>query len=358
MAATLCRCRQQNVRRFLLLASRPCFSIYDRSPAHRINGSVTSSSQVRYLWRGDDRRQKSFLWQILDVVKHELGKDNELLKGIKWLIEQLEESARRIQQVKSILKNHFNIGPSGRYRPPTKLRKRSEAIMFDPNQEKTNDVLYKDVMWYPYWKDFKDNSVVFNRLTELMRKYDESIRFFTRPFHAAIDKIMDLKDKSGLFIGCELPAVLTEIMKVDPNFNKDSFLKQCEKDIIPNVLEAIIRGDLEILQDWCYEATYIKLAQSIKQGKEKRLQFHSKVVDISNVQLFGGKMARQGPVLYITFKTQAVIVTCDSKGDMVKGNLKHMRQSIHHWSLCRDQEETNPFAAWRLLDFTVRPPFS
>jgi len=33
--------------------------------------------------------------------------------------------------------------------------------------------------------------------------------------------------------------VLTEIVKADPNFDKDSFLKQCEKDIIPNILEVI-----------------------------------------------------------------------------------------------------------------------
>lgn len=31
--------------------------------------------------------------------------------------------------------------------------------------------------------------------------------------------------------------VLTEILKADPTFDKDSFLKQCEKDIIPNILE-------------------------------------------------------------------------------------------------------------------------
>lgn len=31
--------------------------------------------------------------------------------------------------------------------------------------------------------------------------------------------------------------VLTEILKVDPSFDKDRFLKQCERDIIPNVLE-------------------------------------------------------------------------------------------------------------------------
>lgn len=37
--------------------------------------------------------------------------------------------------------------------------------------------------------------------------------------------------------------VLTEILRVDPAFDKDRFLRQCEKDIIPNVLEVCaVRG--------------------------------------------------------------------------------------------------------------------
>ena len=43
---------------------------------------------------------------------------------------------------------------------------------------------------------------------------------------------------------------LTEIVKIDPTFEREKFLKECESDIIPNVLEAITRGDLEILEDW------------------------------------------------------------------------------------------------------------
>jgi hypothetical protein len=41
----------------------------------------------------------------------------------------------------------------------------------------------------------------------------------------------------GLFSKTEMSEVLTEILKVDPSFDKDVFLKQCEFDIIPNVLE-------------------------------------------------------------------------------------------------------------------------
>lgn len=41
----------------------------------------------------------------------------------------------------------------------------------------------------------------------------------------------------GLFSKTEMSEVLTEIVKADPTFDKDSFLKQCEKVIIPNILE-------------------------------------------------------------------------------------------------------------------------
>lgn len=41
----------------------------------------------------------------------------------------------------------------------------------------------------------------------------------------------------GLFSKTEMSEVLTEILRVDPAFDKDRFLQQCQSDIIPNVLE-------------------------------------------------------------------------------------------------------------------------
>ena len=61
-------------------------------------------------------------------------------------------------------------------------------------------------------------------------------------------------DPGGVFSKTEMSEVLTEICKMDPNFDKELFIRDCRDDIIPNVLEAIIRGDLEILEDWCHEA--------------------------------------------------------------------------------------------------------
>lgn len=59
--------------------------------------------------------------------------------------------------------------------------------------------------------------------------------------------------------------MLTEILKVDPSFDKEAFLRQCNDEIIPNLLEAMMRGDLEVLRDWCYDGPFSVLSSPIKQ---------------------------------------------------------------------------------------------
>uniref|UniRef100_A0A4W4EP19 Tim44-like domain-containing protein n=1 Tax=Electrophorus electricus TaxID=8005 RepID=A0A4W4EP19_ELEEL len=227
------------------------------------------------------------------------------------------------QGMQSVKKEIGDIGHSGAYRPPTRLRKRSDfsskasgtdAKVFDANEEAVGVVLHKDSKWYQQWKEFKDNNVVFNRFFEMKMKYDESDNAFIRASRAVTDKMTDLI--GGLFSKTEMSEVLTEILKVDPSFDKDSFLKQCERDIIPNILEAMIQGELEVLKDWCYEATYSQLAHPIQQAKAMGLQFHSKILDIDNI---------------------------DEK----------VLRMMYVWALCRDQEEFNSHAAWRLLDISA-----
>lgn len=38
----------------------------------------------------------------------------------------------------------------------------------------------------------------------------------------------------------DMSEALTEICKMDPDFSKEEFLKKCENDIIPNILEAMV----------------------------------------------------------------------------------------------------------------------
>ncbi|XP_050789745.1 mitochondrial import inner membrane translocase subunit TIM44 isoform X2 [Gopherus flavomarginatus] len=250
------------------------------------------------------------------------------------------------------------LGQTGPYRRPERLRKRTEFAgekvkerIFEANEEAMGVVLHKDSKWYQQWKDFKDNNVVFNRFFEMKMKYDESDNAFIRASRAVTDKVTDLI--GGLFSKTEMSEVLTEILKVDPAFDKDRFLKQCENDIIPNVLEAMISGDLDVLKDWCYEATYSQLAHPIQQAKAMGLLFHSRILDIDNIDLAMGKMMEQGPVLIITFQAQLVMVIKNQKGEVVEGDPDKVLRMLYVWALCRDQDELNPYAAWRLLDISA-----
>uniref|UniRef100_A0A1A8GHL0 Mitochondrial import inner membrane translocase subunit TIM44 n=1 Tax=Nothobranchius korthausae TaxID=1143690 RepID=A0A1A8GHL0_9TELE len=267
---------------------------------------------------------------------------------------------RAISQGVESMKKEIHVDDGSPYRAPSQLRMRSDfsfktadgdTRVFEANEEAIGVVLHKDSKWYQQWKDFKNNNVVFNRFFEMKMKYDESDNALIRASRAMTDRVTDFL--GGLFSKTEMSEVLTEILKIDPNFDKDTFLKQCEKDIIPNILEAMIRGELDVLKDWCYEATYSQLAHPIQQAKALGLLFQSKVLDIDNIDLAMGKMMDQGPVLIITFQAQVVMVIRSPKGDIVEGNPEKVMRMMYVWALCRDQEELNPSAAWRLLDISA-----
>ncbi|XP_015268772.1 PREDICTED: mitochondrial import inner membrane translocase subunit TIM44 [Gekko japonicus] len=251
------------------------------------------------------------------------------------------------------------LGQTGPYKRPERLRKRTEFSgerskeerVFEANEEAMGVVLHKDSKWSQQWKEFRDNNVVFNRFFEMKMKYDESDNAIIRASRAVTDKVTGFV--GGLFSKTEMSEVLTEILRIDPTFDKDRFLKQCENDIIPNILEAMVTGDLDILKDWCYESTYSQLAQPIQQAKATGLRFSSKILDIDNVDLALGKMMEQGPVLIITFQAQLVMVIENQQGAVVEGSPDKVLRMMYVWALCRDPEELNPHAAWRLLDISA-----
>ncbi|GAB1292958.1 Mitochondrial import inner membrane translocase subunit TIM44 [Apodemus speciosus] len=332
--------------------------------------------EAKKLEESDALQEARRKYSLDEVSKSDLGR--KIKEGVEEAARTAKQSAESVskggeklgktaafraisQGVESVKKeiDESVLGHTGPYRRPERLRKRTEfagakfkeSKVFEANEEALGVVLHKDSKWYQQWKDFKDNNIVFNRFFEMKMKYDESDNVLIRASRALTDKVTDLL--GGLFSKTEMSEVLTEILRVDPTFDKDRFLHQCESDIIPNILEAMISGELDILKDWCYEATYSQLAHPIQQAKALGLQFHSRILDISNVDLAMGKMMEQGPVLIVTFQAQLVMVIKNPKGEVYDGDPDKVLRMLYVWALCRDQEELNPYAAWRLLDISA-----
>nr|CAD7594777.1 unnamed protein product [Timema genevievae] len=243
------------------------------------------------------------------------------------------------------------------YRAPAKLRKRKEVPEFsdekavEPNQEATGLELHKDSKFYQSWQNFKDNNAYVNKVLDWKIQYDESDNPLIRASRLLTDKVSDVM--GGLFQKTELSETLTEICKVDPSFDKIKFLRDCETDIIPNILEAMIRGDLDILRDWCHEGPYNIFATPIRKARAIGYRFDSKVLDVDNVDLAMGKVMDQGPVLIISFTSQQIVCLRDAKNNVVEGDPEKVLRVNYVWVLCRDPMELNPRAAWRLLDLSA-----
>lgn len=240
------------------------------------------------------------------------------------------------------------------YKRPDILKKREEhAVDFttrvvEPNEEATGMVLTKESKFYARWKSFVDNNSYVNKLLEFKMRYEESDTRLARVSKFFTDKISDAV--SAVLSHNNVSEVLTEIKKVDPNFDSQAFLRQIELEIIPNVLEASLSGNVEVLKDWCYERAYAQLSHLGTDCKRAGYILRYTILDVDNVQVEGGEMGESGPVLAVVFRSQQVRYLETPQGKVVEGSPDQILLINHVWAICRDMDEMNPRAAWKILE--------
>jgi len=245
------------------------------------------------------------------------------------------------------------------YQRPEKLRRRTHGQKvgavekeYEANEDAQDVVLHKDSKWQQQWKDFRDNNPVVTGLFSLKTKYDESDNIAIRATRVVTDKLSDIF--SDVFSQSEQAQAIAEITKIDPHFNKDNFVKECEFEIIPTVLEAYLRGDIECLHDWCHEGAYNVLSTQIKHNQSIGLVNASRILDIRDVELHLAKIMEQGPVLIFTFQAQQVMIVKDTKGKIVEGGIDQIENVNYVWAMCRDQSIFDHRSAWRVLEFGIQ----
>ncbi|VDN03107.1 unnamed protein product [Thelazia callipaeda] len=304
---------------------------------------------------------------IGQVQKTEAGRKlslaaEEILKQAKVATDVIEKAAEQVgdnqlyQTVSSsvkIIRNEVdNIVDVRMYIRPDQLKMRSAAYsdypdrIIEANSNVTDIELHKESKWYAGWKNFSENSAYYNKILDWKMRLDESNNLAVRMVRSFTDKISSLIGGHS-----EVSEVLSEIQKVDPNFDKIEWLRFCEKEVIPNVLEAFIRGELKILKDWCHERAYNILSSIIDEYKKVNFSTEGcRVIDIDRVEMVTGKMMEQGPVIIITFQAYMVNVVRNMEGKVVEGDPNSPVRIHHVWVMCRDMEEFNPSVAWKVLE--------
>lgn len=295
-------------------------------------------------------------------------KAKDAAEGISSQSEYLKDTAayKKMSEASKKVERELNDADmlSSLYRAPTQLLKRAErsALSSDgerhqqrqvrPNESAQSIELHKDSKWSESWTKFKDENPYINKIFEIKMRYDESDNPLVRVTKSFVDRVSDIM--GGLFQRTDLSNVLTEICKVDTTFDINTFMSDCEKVIIPTILESMSQGKLDVLSDWCHEAVFNVLSRPLKEAEKLGLAIHTRILDIQNLDLAMGKMMEQGPVLVFTFQAQQISYVTDSKGNVKEGDPDKIVQNTYVMAFCRDQNDLDPSTAWRLIDVAMQ----
>jgi mitochondrial import inner membrane translocase subunit TIM44 len=235
----------------------------------------------------------------------------------------------------------------------------SVASSVEANPEAgTAVVAHRGAAWLAKWRAFKQDNILVRRLFDMKRSYDESDNVFV--FYArSITRA--LGDSVGaLFRDTERARVIQDIMRVDPTFRLEAFLKETREFIIPEILEAVLRADLVALQPWLSDALSSVLKAQRDAVQQARATIDGRIIDIRAVDLLTAKQLDDFPVLVISFHAQQTQCVRDFSGKLVDGDPDKVLHMFHVWALAKlPLEEILPNArhtnGWKLIEMASRP---
>ncbi|KAF2182169.1 Tim44-domain-containing protein [Zopfia rhizophila CBS 207.26] len=213
----------------------------------------------------------------------------------------------------------------------------------------TNVTLHKDAKYKEIWREFKDSSRLMQGLFNLQSAYKESDNPLVSTARSISDRI------TGFFAENETAMVIKKFREMDPNFQLEPFLTEMREYILPEVLDAYVRGDVETLKLWLSAAQYSVYAALMQQYTTAGLKSDGRIVDIRHVDILSARLLEPGeiPVFIITCRTQEVHVYRNAKsGELAAGMDDKVQQVTYAIGVTRIPEDVNnpETRGWRLIE--------
>jgi import inner membrane translocase subunit TIM44 len=209
--------------------------------------------------------------------------------------------------------------------------------------------VHKDSAWKESWRDFRDTSPVMQRLFSLKDSYNESENPLISTARSISDRV------SGFFAENETARVIKKFREMDPSFQLEPFLREMREYILPEVLDAYVKGDSETLKLWLSDAQYSVYAALAKQYTTLGLKSDGRIVDIRGVDIANARMLEPGdiPVFVVTCRTQEVHVYRNAKTNELAAGMEDRVQLVTYAiGVTRIPEDVNnpETRGWRMIE--------
>ncbi|EAT85565.2 hypothetical protein SNOG_06914 [Parastagonospora nodorum SN15] len=260
----------------------------------------------------------------------------------------LEYATRPVRQTKAFqaVKETIDDGSSSRYGgwvEKEERRKRRELRELNELQRTGGKPTG------PMEEDPEDNSKLAQGFFSMKSVYNESDNAIIQTARSISDRI------TGFFAENETAMVIKRFREMDPNFQMEPFLTEMREYILPEVLDAYVKGDIEVLKQWLSAAQYSVYAALMQQYQAAGLKSDGKIVDIRGVDVLNAKLLEPGeiPVFILTCRTQEVHVYKNAKsGELASGMDDKVQQVTYAIGVTRIPEDVNnpETRGWRLIE--------
>lgn len=200
-------------------------------------------------------------------------------------------------------------------------------------------------------EDFREKTFV-GRTIHLLkhRLWDESANPLIVFLRKVTTKI------GGFFAETEAARVLGQFKMMDPTFSNDNFTKHLREYIIPEILEAYVKGDEKVLKKWFSEAPFNVYSAQQKAFREQQLFADGRILDIRGVEIVSAKMLppQDIPVLVVGCRAQEIHLYRKAKtGEVAAGHESNIMMSSYAMVFTRDPEEIDDdeTEGWKILEF-------
>jgi import inner membrane translocase subunit TIM44 len=160
---------------------------------------------------------------------------------------------------------------------------------------------------------------------------------------------------TGFFAETETATVIKKFREIDPNFQMEEFLRELREYMLPEVLDAYVKGDIETLKLWLSDAQFSVYAALAKQYTTAGLVSDGRILDIRGVDVMSARLLDPGdiPVFVVTCRAQEVHVYKNAKtGKLAAGMEDKVQLVTYAIGMTRIPEEvSNPETrGWRLIE--------
>ncbi|KAJ5249058.1 Mitochondrial inner membrane translocase complex subunit Tim44 [Penicillium chermesinum] len=289
-------------------------------------------------------------------------------KGVSATSSGLERATRPVRETEAYksVKEAIDDGSSSRYggwmdkeerRRQRQLREQQEAksgkgkaerLVEDP-EAGTNITLHKDSAWKESWRAFKDSNPMMQKLFSAREAYEESENPLVSTARSITDRI------TGFFAENETAQVIKKFREIDPNFQMEGFLRELREYMLPEVLDAYVKGDIETLKLWLSDAQFSVYAALAKQYTTAGLKSDGRILDVRGVDVSSARLLEPGeiPVFVVTCRAQEVHVYKNVKtGELAAGMEDKVQLVTYAIGMTRIPDEVNnpETRGWRLIE--------